>query len=107
MTMEKEIWVPINENYQNYSRNGWESERIVHIKPIYEISNIGRMRNKNTKKIISTREENKVTLSAKDRFGCNNRLTFSVARIYHQTFNGPLEHYQRVKFVQTINTKIY
>ena len=102
--MAKEKWVPICTRYQNYALNGWDSANVYFIKPIYEISTNGRIRNANTKQILSIRPNGKVTLSAdKKRYYWDNevpdsRMQFSVARIFYQTFYGPLGCKERVKF---------
>ena len=102
--MAKEKWVPICEKYQNCSLNEWDSANVYFIKPIYEISTDGRIRNANTKKILSIRPNGKVTLSTCSKRcywhgECSDgRMEFSVARIFYQTFYGPLGCKERVKF---------
>ena len=111
--MAKETWVPICEKYQNCSLNEWGSYNVYFIKPIYEISTNGRIRNKNTKKIISIRPNGKVTLSTNKKkcywYGeCSDgRMKFSVARIFYQTFYGPLGSHERVKFDFGLRTLKY
>lgn len=110
MTKEKEIWVPICEKYPTCSCNDYRTIDTYHIKPIYEISNLGRIRNKNTKKIISIQPGPKVTLSVigETNYGYKyeNRYGMRLARLWHLTFNGPLEHNQRVTFINKLDTKI-
>lgn len=110
MTKEKEIWVPICEKYPTCSCNDFGTISTYHIKPIYEISNLGRIRNKNTKKIISVRPDGNVTLSVNCEtdygYRYENRYGMRLARLWHLTFNGPLEHNQRVTFINKLDTKI-
>ena len=110
MTKEKEIWVPICEKYTTCSCNDYGTIDTYNIKPIYEISNLGRIRNKNTKKIISVRPDGNVTLSVIcgmiNGYKYENRYGMRVARLWHLTFKGPLEHNQRVKFVYYLDTEI-
>ena len=111
--MSKEKWVPICEKYQNCSLNEWDSANVYFIKPIYEISTEGRIRNKNTKKIISIRDAGDVTLSTDNKRYCwygechGGRKRFSVARIFYQTFYGPLGCKERVKFDFGLRTLKY
>lgn len=111
--MTKEKWFPICTRYQNYALNGWDSSKIYFIKPVYEISTEGRIRNKNTKNILSIRDGGDVTLSTcnKRYFGddesCGGRKRFSVARIFYQTFYGPLGCNERVKFDFGLRTLKY
>lgn len=110
MTQEKEIWVPICEKYTTCSCNDYRTIDTYNIKPIYEISNLGRIRNKNTHKIISIRPSGYVTLSVVDEYSWGkyeNRYGMRLARLWHLTFNGPLEHDQRVTFINKLDTKIY
>lgn len=111
--MSKEKWVPICTRYQNCSLNEWESSNVYFIKPIYEISTEGRIRNKNTKKIISIRDAGDVTLSTETKryydhsYCVDGRMKFSVARIFYQTFYGPLGSRERVKFDFGLRTLKY
>ena len=109
--MAKEKWVPICTRYQNCSLNEWGSSNVYFIKPIYEISTEGRIRNKNTKKIISIRNAGDVTLSTKRYCLCSEcsdgRMKFSIARIFYQTFYGPLGSRERVKFDFGLRTLKY
>ena len=111
--MAKEKWVPICTRYQNCSLNWWYSDNVYFIKPIYEISTNGRIRNANTKKIISIRPNGKVTLSTviKRHYlhdECSyGRMGFSVARLFYQTFYGTLGCKERVKFDFGLRTLKY
>ena len=111
--MTKEKWVPICERYQNCSLNWWGSYNVYFIKPIYEISTDGRIRNANTKKILSIRPNGKVTLSTVIKRHPwhgeypNGRMQFSVARIFYQTFYGPIGSAERVKFDIGLRTLKY
>jgi len=109
MTLKKEIWVPLCEKYTTCSCNDYRTVSTYNIKPIYEISNLGRIRNKNTKKIISIQKGGKVTLSVVKNYDWGkyeNRYDMRVARLWHLTFKGPLEHNQRVKFVYYLDTEV-
>lgn len=111
--MAKEKWVPICTRYQNCALNEWESSNVYFIKPIYEISTEGRIRNKNTKKIISIHNGGHVTLSTETKryydhsYCIDGRMKFSVARIFYQTFYGPLGSRERVKFDFGLRTLKY
>ena len=109
MTQEKEIWVPICEEYTTCSCNDYRTIDTYHIKPIYEISDLGRIRNKNTKKIISIQPGPKVTLSVVNNYSWGkyeNRYGMRLARLWHLTFKGPLEHDQRVTFINNLDNKL-
>ncbi len=118
--MAKEKWFPICTRYQNCALNEWKSSNVYFIKPIYEISTAGRIRNANTKQILSVRPKGKgnningeVTLSTETKryywheYCTDGRMKFSVARIFYQTFYGPLGSHERVKFDFGLRTLKY
>lgn len=95
--MSTEIWKDICEDYVVYTLNNLYSRKVYHIKPIYEVSNTGKIRNKYTKKPIAIREHNYVTLSISDFPSyCNNRYDFNLNRILYSTFVGNLTNETRV-----------
>jgi len=92
-----EIWKDICEDYVVCTLNGMYSRKNYHIKPIYEVSNTGKIRNKYTKKLISIRKNNHVTLCITNvRKYCNNRYAFNVNRILYSTFVGKLDNETQV-----------
>ena len=50
-----ERWKPIPKTIYPCTNNGLGNATIYHPNPIYEVSNLGRVRNKNTKQILSVR----------------------------------------------------
>ena len=110
----KEIWKPLNCEYQNCKLNEWESEMIYHIRPNkYEISNTGKVRNINTKfeyKIVFGR----ITVDVCEFKYCGKwgRCIFPVSRLVYSTFIRPLKSNERVYIVESnvstsnINIKI-
>jgi len=82
---EKETWRPIATEIPCFMSYG-----IYKIKPIYEVSNFGRIRNKNTKKIISMRYSPdtgtvKMNLLSETWLGYSS-LCFSPARVIFATY---------------------
>lgn len=83
-----EIWKDICTDYVTCSLNGWNSDKVYHIKPIYEVSNNGKIRNKYTKKLISIQKHGRVTLSidGSKYYGSDARRIFKLNRIIYSTF---------------------
>ena len=94
----KEIWKDINTEYTNCSLNDWNSHKVYHIKENkYEISNTGKVRNKEHKWELSTKG-GRVTLDVEDfkyywRYG---RCVFQVKRLMYNTFIRPLNDNERI-----------
>lgn len=101
----QEIWKDICLQYQNCELNDKSSDKVYHIKPNkYEISNTGKVRNKNTKQIFAIDSQGRVTLDVMDwryHVGLGNksqcgRCQFRVNRLMYLTFVGQLSSKTRV-----------
>lgn len=112
MLKAKEVWFDLPTQYHAYSGADYY-EKIYLIKPnMYQISNLGRIRNKRTKNIITVRESHgTVCLSTVGAiYGqhrtsfYNGRLQYSVARLYRETFDNDLTCGYRVAFINIIDT---
>lgn len=86
--MEKEIWKPIA-----------QSLYYMGIKPIYEVSNTGKIRNKNTKRVLTLTpcngNPNRLKVQVKDNYGMG--LSLLASHVVYETFVGSC-YEARVKY---------
>lgn len=99
-----EMWFPINVDYPTYDCHqcGYSSMYKWNIKPIYEVSTTGKIRNKNTKHELSIRTNGQVTVSVqiplKNGSILENRFELKLARILYNTFHNDLTKNDKVFF---------
>lgn len=102
----KEIWKPLNIEYQNCIANDAGSDKVYLIMPNkYEVSNTGKIRNAKAGWEISQHNGyTKVTLDTMHKVNYSidhdhwvpQRLQFSIARLVYGTFVRPLKANERV-----------